>query len=48
VELAFQEAGADVTRYIIDLQNKPERYASRINPAGKVGHSLLQVAFIGI
>jgi hypothetical protein len=36
VELAFQEAGADVTRYQIDLQNKPEWYASRVNPAGKV------------
>jgi hypothetical protein len=37
VELAFQEAGADVTRYQIDLQNKPEWYASRVNPASKVG-----------
>ncbi|KAI9451487.1 thioredoxin-like protein [Russula earlei] len=36
VELAFQEAGADVTRYQIDLQNKPEWYAQRVNPAGKV------------
>ncbi|KAH9983793.1 glutathione S-transferase [Russula compacta] len=36
VELAFQEAGADVTRYQIDLQNKPEWYASRVNPASKV------------
>jgi hypothetical protein len=48
VELAFQEAGADVTRYLIDLQNKPEWYASRINPAGKVSHSSLQVAFIRV
>ncbi|KAH9974627.1 glutathione S-transferase [Lactifluus volemus] len=36
VELSFQEAGADVTRYQIDLQNKPEWYASRVNPASKV------------
>jgi len=36
VELAFQEAGADITRYQIDLQNKPEWYAERVNPAGKV------------
>ncbi|KAH9958228.1 glutathione S-transferase [Russula dissimulans] len=36
VELAFQEAGGEVTRYHIDLQNKPEWYAERINPAGKV------------
>ncbi|KAH9976556.1 hypothetical protein BJV74DRAFT_798676 [Russula compacta] len=31
-ELAFQEAGADVTQYWIDLQNKPEWYASRVIP----------------
>ncbi|KAI9456840.1 hypothetical protein BJY52DRAFT_1187674 [Lactarius psammicola] len=36
VEIAFQEAKADVTRYWIDLQNKPEWYASRVNPTGKV------------
>ncbi|KAI0259699.1 hypothetical protein BC834DRAFT_904559 [Gloeopeniophorella convolvens] len=36
VELAFQEAGADIGRYQIDLQNKPEWYASRVNPASKV------------
>ncbi|KAI9439571.1 hypothetical protein H4582DRAFT_2097764 [Lactarius indigo] len=36
VEVAFQEAKADVTRYEIDLANKPEWYASRVNPAGKV------------
>jgi glutathione S-transferase len=36
VELAFQEAKADVTRYQIDLQNKPDWYASRVNPASKV------------
>ncbi|KAI9456841.1 glutathione S-transferase [Lactarius psammicola] len=36
VELAFQEAKADVTRYQIDLLNKPEWYASRVNPASKV------------
>jgi|HubBroStandDraft_5_1064220.scaffolds.fasta_scaffold2450343_2 hypothetical protein len=36
VELAFQEAKADVTRYWIDLKNKPEWFASQVNPAGKV------------
>ncbi|KAH9170073.1 glutathione S-transferase [Lactarius sanguifluus] len=36
VEIAFQEAKADVTRYAIDLLNKPEWYASRVNPASKV------------
>jgi glutathione S-transferase len=36
VELAFQEAKADVTRYWIDLKNKPEWFASRVNPVGKV------------
>ncbi|KAH9051930.1 hypothetical protein EDB87DRAFT_629108 [Lactarius vividus] len=36
VEIAFQEAKADVTRYSIDLANKPEWYAPRVNPAGKV------------
>ncbi|KAH9051929.1 glutathione S-transferase [Lactarius vividus] len=36
VEIAFQEVKADVTRYSIDLGNKPEWYASRVNPASKV------------
>jgi glutathione S-transferase len=36
VELAFQEAKADVTRYWIDLKNKPEWFAMRVNPASKV------------
>ncbi|KAH8978323.1 glutathione S-transferase [Lactarius hatsudake] len=36
VEMAFQEAKADVTRYPIDLANKPEWYAPRVNPASKV------------
>jgi len=36
VELAFQEAKADVTRYSINPRNKPEWFASRVNPAGKV------------
>jgi glutathione S-transferase len=36
VELALQEAKADMTRYEIDLQNKPDWYASRVNPASKV------------
>ncbi|KAH9033157.1 glutathione S-transferase [Lactarius deliciosus] len=33
VEIAFQEAKADVTRYWIDLLEMPEWYASRVNPA---------------
>ncbi|KAH9051928.1 glutathione S-transferase [Lactarius vividus] len=36
VEIAFQEAKADVTRYSIDLLNKPEWYAPQVNPANKV------------
>ncbi|KAH9173718.1 hypothetical protein EDB89DRAFT_684429 [Lactarius sanguifluus] len=36
VEIAFQEAKADVTRYSIDIANKPEWYASRVNPVGQV------------
>jgi len=36
VELAFQEAKADVTRYELNLKNKPEWFASRVNPAAKV------------
>ncbi|EIM81899.1 uncharacterized protein STEHIDRAFT_85218 [Stereum hirsutum FP-91666 SS1] len=36
VELAFAEAGIDVTKYFIDLQNKPEWFAPKINPASKV------------
>ncbi|KAH9029351.1 hypothetical protein EDB83DRAFT_2555108 [Lactarius deliciosus] len=36
VEFALQEAKADVTRYPIDLANKPEWYTPRVNPAGKV------------
>lgn len=36
VELAFQEAKADLTRYEINLQNKPDWYATRVNPASKV------------
>jgi len=36
VDLAFHEAKANVTRYEIDLANKPEWYASRVNPASKV------------
>ncbi|KAH9054963.1 hypothetical protein EDB87DRAFT_1580108 [Lactarius vividus] len=36
VELAFHEANVDVSKYWIDLQNKPEWYASRVNPASKV------------
>ena len=47
MDLAFREAGADVARYLIDLQNKPEWYASRVNPASKVRHSSLKFAFVG-
>jgi glutathione S-transferase len=36
VDLALQEAKADVTRYWVDLKNKPEWFASQVNPAGKV------------
>src|ERR1700761_1379909 len=36
VEMAFQEAKADVTRYWIDFNNKPEWFVSRVNRAGKV------------
>ncbi|THH20325.1 hypothetical protein EW146_g1005 [Bondarzewia mesenterica] len=36
VELAFAEAGADVNKYFIDLQAKPDWYASKVNPASKV------------
>jgi len=36
VEIAFKEAKADVTKYEIDLLNKPEWYASRVNPASEV------------
>src|ERR1700761_6425327 len=36
VEMAFQEAKADVTRYWIDFNNKPEWFVSQVNPAGKV------------
>ncbi|KAI9439575.1 glutathione S-transferase [Lactarius indigo] len=36
VDIAFQEAKADVTRYWINVLNKPEWYASRVNPVGQV------------
>ena len=36
VELAIQEAKADVTRFFIDLKNKPKWFTERVNPAGKV------------
>ena len=42
----MREAGADVTRYEIDLQNKPEWYASRVNPASKVCRPSLKLVFI--
>ncbi|KAJ6514685.1 thioredoxin-like protein [Mycena vulgaris] len=36
VELALAEAKVDFTRVEIDLGNKPEWYASKVNPASKV------------
>ncbi|KAG5641143.1 hypothetical protein DXG03_005894 [Asterophora parasitica] len=36
VELALEEAGVDYSRFEIDLGNKPEWYAPRVNPASKV------------
>ena len=36
VDLAFREAKTDVTRYWVDLYNKPEWFVSQVNPAGKV------------
>ncbi|KAG6812353.1 hypothetical protein H0H92_003253 [Tricholoma furcatifolium] len=35
-ELALEESGLKYTRFEIDLQNKPEWYAPRVNPASKV------------
>ncbi|KAJ7598388.1 thioredoxin-like protein [Mycena floridula] len=36
VELALAEANAKFSRYEIDLKNKPEWYAPKVNPASKV------------
>ncbi|KAH9029355.1 hypothetical protein EDB83DRAFT_2526213 [Lactarius deliciosus] len=36
VEIAFQEAKADVTRYSVNIANKPEWYTPLVNPASKV------------
>ncbi|KAJ3553877.1 hypothetical protein NM688_g3387 [Phlebia brevispora] len=36
VEIALAEAGAEFTRYEIDLKNKPEWYLPKVNPVGKV------------
>ncbi|KIP11865.1 hypothetical protein PHLGIDRAFT_417850 [Phlebiopsis gigantea 11061_1 CR5-6] len=36
VELALVEAKADCTRYQIDLRNKPDWYAPKVNPVSKV------------
>ncbi|TFY53118.1 hypothetical protein EVG20_g10258 [Dentipellis fragilis] len=36
VEIAFEEAGVKPTKYQIDLQNKPDWYAPKVNPASKV------------
>ncbi|KAH0581702.1 hypothetical protein H2248_011389 [Termitomyces sp. 'cryptogamus'] len=35
-ELALEESGLRYTPFEIDLQNKPEWYAIKVNPAGKV------------
>ncbi|KAG6805318.1 hypothetical protein H0H93_005077, partial [Arthromyces matolae] len=35
-EIALAESGLEFTRFEIDLQNKPEWYATRVNPASKV------------
>ncbi|KAI0777317.1 hypothetical protein BD413DRAFT_175854 [Trametes elegans] len=35
-EIALAEAKAQYTRFEIDLQNKPDWYASKVNPASKV------------
>ncbi|KIY62573.1 hypothetical protein CYLTODRAFT_426808 [Cylindrobasidium torrendii FP15055 ss-10] len=35
-EIALAEVGADFKRYEIDLSNKPEWYAPKVNPASKV------------
>lgn len=36
VELVLNEAEADFTRFEVDLKNKPEWYAPKVNPASKV------------
>ncbi|KZT07935.1 glutathione S-transferase C-terminal-like protein [Laetiporus sulphureus 93-53] len=36
VELALEEANAKYSKYQIDLQNKPQWYAPKVNPASKV------------
>lgn len=36
VELVLNEADAEFTRYEVDLKNKPEWYAPKVNPASKV------------
>jgi glutathione S-transferase len=48
VELAFQEAKADVTRCEINLKNKPEWFASRVNPAAKVRSCAFLLATVPI
>ncbi|KAF9027253.1 glutathione S-transferase [Hymenopellis radicata] len=46
IELALAEVGAQFTRYEIDLFNKPEWYARKVNPASKLAESLILVEFI--
>ncbi|EJD08549.1 uncharacterized protein FOMMEDRAFT_16871 [Fomitiporia mediterranea MF3/22] len=36
VEIALVEAGAEFTRYEIDLQDKPDWFTLKINPVGKI------------
>lgn len=40
-EIALAEVGAPFKRYEIDLGNKPEWYAPKVNPASKVCVTLL-------
>lgn len=36
VEMALYEVKADFTKYDLDIRNKPEFYAKKVNPLGKV------------
>ncbi|KAF7292038.1 Glutathione S-transferase [Mycena indigotica] len=46
VELALQEAKAGYNRFEVDLSNKPEWYAAKINPESKARFSFLPVPAI--
>jgi len=45
-EIALAEAGVPYKRYEIDLKNKPEWYAPKVNPASKVCAAGLQSLLI--